>query len=164
MAKKGVPWSPARREAFVRGVGNTVERFWSKVDKTGDCWLWQAGLASTGYGQFNSGSAHRFAYELVKGPIPEGLQIDHLCRNRKCVRPEHLEAVSCRENLLRGETLAALNVAKTRCPQGHGYTPENTYVVRRRNGRVFRVCKVCNREKCLKYQRRKRYESALAAN
>ena len=121
------------------------ERFdekWSPEPNTG-CWLWEAGTNHDGYGQFRSGGervlAHRYAYVRWVGPIPDGLQLDHLCRVPPCVNPEHLEPVTCRENLLRGETAAALNAAKTHCVHGHEFTPESTYVCP--NG--WRQCRVC---------------------
>lgn len=86
------------------------DRFWAKVQKTETCWLWTAAKNGPGYGQFGLGTredglvfAHRFAYELVVGPIPEGLVIDHLCRTPACVRPDHLEPVTMRENMRRGD-------------------------------------------------------------
>jgi hypothetical protein len=109
------------------------ERFWEKVDKNGEngCWEWKAALNSYGYGNFKANkknvSSHRFSYELLKGDIPKGKHLDHLCRNRKCCNPKHLEPVTQRENLLRGETIPASYVLKTHCPQGHEYTEENTY-------------------------------------
>lgn len=124
------------------------DRFWGRVDKTGDCWLWTAYIRHDGYGEFWVGGikrrvlAHRYSYELARGTIPDGLQLDHLCRTRKCVNPAHLEAVTQRENLLRGETIPARNAAKKACPAGHEYTKENTY--RFRN---MRLCKICNRER-----------------
>lgn len=115
--------------AFGEEVG---ERFWAKVQKTDDCWLWTAGQAGAGYGQFSVRGthvyAHRWSYEQAKGAIPEGLVIDHLCRNRLCVRPSHLEAVTQRTNVLRGETLPAQEVALTHCLRGHEFTPENTRI------------------------------------
>lgn len=78
------------------------ERFWSKVDKTGVCWIWKAYRANTGYGQFGMGSkvlsSHRVSYELANGPIPEGMVIDHKCHDRACVNPDHLRAVSYKQN------------------------------------------------------------------
>ena len=90
--------------------------------------------------------AHRLAYELVKGPISDGLQIDHLCRNRACINPDHLEAVTQRENILRGEGVAALNARKTHCPQGHAYDEENTLILTGRQAGARR-CQICARDR-----------------
>lgn len=103
-----------------------LERFSAKVTIDGaGCWLWTAGKTSGGYGKFKVDGrtvlAHRWHYETQRGPIPTGLQIDHLCRVRHRVNPDHLEPVTCRENLLRGATFQAANAAKTHCPQGHPY-------------------------------------------
>jgi len=123
------------------------ERFWPHVEKTKSCWNWKAGLDSHGYGFIKlnkvNAKAYRVAYELVKGPIPEGKQIDHLCRNRKCVNPDHLEPVTRRENILRGEGVSAINARKTHCSRGHEYTEENTYLYK--GQRRFRVCKECDK-------------------
>lgn len=86
-----------------------ADRFWEKVDKTGACWLWTGGLDKDGYGYFNlphnrKVRAHRWAYEAAIGQIPKGLEVDHLCRIHACVNPDHLEAVTGRENRLRGDT------------------------------------------------------------
>lgn len=122
------------------------ERFWSKVDTTGECWLWTSRIERSGYGRFKSSGkyhyAHRVAYGLAVGPIPDGLTIDHLCRVRNCVNPAHLEPVTQRENTLRGEGVAARNARKTHCPQGHEYTLENTCV-----SRGLRHCRTCNRDR-----------------
>src|SRR5688572_16860021 len=87
---------------------NDVDRFRAKVDRTGGCWLWTASRILSGYGQVRfegkNQRAHRVAYALVKGPIPEGLVLDHLCRVKHCVNPDHLEAVTQAENLRRGDT------------------------------------------------------------
>ena len=95
------------------------------VDETTACWQWQGSLFCKGYGyttrRGRDERAHRVTYELVNGPIPDGLVIDHLCRNRGCVNPAHMEVVTSRENTLRGDTLAAKQAARTTCPRGHEY-------------------------------------------
>jgi len=145
---------------------NVVNRFWSKVDKTGDCWEWHAKVASNGYGHFwlegRNRLAHRVAYEMVVGPIAEGLQLDHLCRNPRCVRPDHLEPVTARVNTLRSTNGASQNFRKTHCPAGHPYDEQNTYL-QRRNGRVERVCRACGRAKQRRYYERKILRSAGVA-
>ena len=119
------------------------ERFWPKVNKTETCWLWTAGCGSDGYGRLYVAGrhvlAHRFAYELLVGPIPEGLQIDHLCRVRLCVNPAHMEPVTQQENIRRGES-GRWQLAKTHCPQGHPYDTENTNLYR-----GMRYCRSCGR-------------------
>ena len=145
------------------------DNFWSKFDRTGPdvlglgpCWNWQGAVQKhNGYGRLTTRSytkgqkrsfaAHRLAYELVNGPVPEGLQLDHLCRNRICGNPTHLEPVTMRENLMRGETLAAQLSSQTACKHGHEFTPENTY--RRRDG--SRNCKTCVRAASLRYHHRR---------
>lgn len=129
-------------------VDELLEKFWSKVKvnpKT-DCWEWQKGTASLGYGWFWIGNgkqvyAHRFAYEVNKGKIPNGLELDHLCRNHKCCNPDHLEMVTSKENVLRGKSPSAINLNKVCCPAGHPYSGDNLYV--RPNG--GRSCRECNR-------------------
>ena len=108
------------------------------------CWEW-IGAKVYGYGRLSRGRtpdgsqlAHRVVYELMTGPIPEGLTLDHLCRNRGCVRPDHLEPVSLAENTRRGAA------ARTHCPQGHEFTPENTYC---RPSKVERQCRICLKER-----------------
>ena len=112
-------------------------RFWSKVNKTAECWLWTGALNHYGYGAFhldgNARMAHRLAYAWLVGPIPSGLTLDHLCRNRACVNPAHLEPVTLAENKRRGESPAAVNARKTKCLRGHPLT-------RRSDGRYCRVC------------------------
>lgn len=122
------------------------QRFWEKVDKSGECWLW-TGAASNGYGEFwydgerRKQKAYRVAYEWARGPVPTGLELDHLCEVRECVNPAHLEAVPHRVNTLRGNTVAAKNALKTHCPAGHEYSEENTYQYS--DGR--RQCRICRR-------------------
>ena len=127
-----------------------LERFWSKVDKSGDCWLWTAStFPSGGYGQFNVGSkklgtrrparAHRYAYEALIGPIPDGLQLDHLCREPLCVNPAHLEPVTQKVNILRGVGWAAVNARKSHCDEGHPLSGSN--LARTSGG--GRRCRLC---------------------
>jgi len=118
-----------------------IERFTEKyepVTETG-CWIWTAAL-SDGYGQIEEKGkfkwAHRISYEIHKGNIPAGLQIDHLCRIRCCVNPEHLEAVSPKENVRRG----LKGVLKTHCPKGHPYSGSNLYLIPK-GGRDCRTCR-----------------------
>ena len=116
------------------------------------CWEWQGCLNEKGYGLFfhdNYYRAHRFSYEYYNNAIiPEGLTIDHLCRNRKCVNPKHLEIVTNKENVLRGVGLTAINAKVTHCPYGHPYDSENTYITV--DGR--RNCKQCHRDSDAKWR------------
>lgn len=123
-----------------------------EVDANG-CWLWQGTLTHDGYGMYRGARAHRSLYEYFVGPIPDGLVIDHLCRVRSCVNPEHLEPATVRENTLRGEGRAAINAVKTHCVHGHEFTPENT--MRQKRGRL---CRECHRLK-LRRQRSERGRS-----
>lgn len=122
-----------------------MERFWSKVDASGDCWEWTGCVLQNGYGQFSDEGrrvfAHRFVWELLVGPIPEGLTIDHLCRNKICVNPDHLEPTSMRVNVLRGEGPTARNARKTICKRGHALRGSNLYVP----ASGTRQCRACRR-------------------
>jgi len=122
-----------------------LKRFFSKIEGRHNCWIWKAYRDKDGYGNITINKqpkrAHCISYELFKGEIPQGLQIDHLCRNTSCVNPEHLEVVTLRENLLRGDTYAANNIKKTHCPQGHEYNKANTY--RDKNDGWY--CRLCRR-------------------
>lgn len=156
-----VTLQPHAQEGLVpmRPQHTLQQRFWSKVNKNGPipiyaprlgcCWLWTASTNGWGYGRFKDNTrlvgAHRWAYESVNGPIPEGLQLDHLCRTRLCVRSSHLEAVTCQVNLLRGispagRTIASKNAATTHCPQGHPYDLFNTMWGDTQQGRKCRKC------------------------
>lgn len=131
------------------------ERFWSKVDKAGGaCWTWNGTINRYGYGEFAIGKkhygAHRVAYELSVAPIPAGLEIDHLCRNTRCVNPAHLEPVTPRENQLRSNSVAGINARKTHCIRGHEFSPDNTYISPKSGQRVCRICADVSRRLYLK--------------
>lgn len=109
------------------------------------CWLWLKSVDSGGYANFSIMATtirgHRFAYELFKGPIPHGLQPDHLCRVRCCVNPDHLEAVTSKVNTLRGISPSAVQAKKTHCLQGHPFDKV-------KGRRHERYCSICNKAKC----------------
>lgn len=108
------------------------EKFWSRVEKSDGCWLWTGPLHSggkTGYGWTGKKLAHRQAYEYAVGPIPDGLQLDHLCRVRLCVRPEHLEPVTQKENIRRGDAPSTVAARTGKCQRGHLLSGRNLYVV-----------------------------------
>lgn len=121
-----------------------LERLLSKVNVVDSgCWEWTASIRAGGYGQFSyQGTpcvAHRIAYRLMVGEIPEGLELDHLCRNRKCVNPKHLEVVTRKVNLNRG--LRRTGSHKTHCIRGHELTEETTYAWGKKSG--HRACRKC---------------------
>ena len=118
------------------------ERFWSRVQWTPGCWLWTGDQWGKGYGRMHANGrnlgAHRFAYELLIGPIPEGLVLDHVvCNTALCVNPAHLEPTTSEANSQRG--IRAAVAARTHCKNGHPRTPENTYP-RPKGGRNCRPC------------------------
>ena len=129
-----------------------LERFLDKIEFTESCWLWKAAMLQNGYGTFGVPTVdphrhrtvlvHRYSYELFVGPIPRSLVIDHMCRVRHCVNPDHLRIVTRRINNLQNTVShVALNPDKTHCPVGHLYDEENTYVSKR----GYRQCRACHR-------------------
>lgn len=155
-----------------KSILSVAERLaiYTRVDAVTGCHVWTASVNLDGYGKITVDNktvgAHRVAYELAHGSIPVGLTIDHLCRNRMCVNPTHLEAVSMRENILRGEGISAKNARKTHCKRGHPLSGDNLYVEP-----MGRHCKACARmaEQARKAKRRetpinaKRQEAARKA-
>lgn len=136
-------------------------KLWHHIVVVEDCWEWVGSLDSKGYGVMLIGGrggkkkyAHRLMYELERGPIPHGLELDHLCRNTRCVKPAHLEAVTHRENLMRGFGVGALAARQTQCKHGHpldGRTPKQRY------------CKTCHRLRSRRNRLRDRIARAAAA-
>jgi hypothetical protein len=133
--------------AILIPTASEAARFWAKVDKSGDCWMWIASTDCRGYGQIKWGArvrkAHQVAYEICVGPIPEGTELDHLCRVPACVNPAHLEPVSHRENYARGASRSANALRTNVCINGHEFTPANTRI--RKGG--SRVCIECARKR-----------------
>lgn len=121
----------------------------------GDCWLFTGGLSSHGYATIRLDRhdvlVHRAVYEMLVGKVPEGLVLDHLCRVRHCANPDHLEPVTCRENLMRGATDAARKASWTHCLSGHPFDEVNT--ARRSDG--TRRCRACAREATARYRARR---------
>lgn len=122
---------------------------------SGPCWVWWGGRTSAGYGQITIKGrpipAHRFVYEMLVGPIPRGLVLDHICRNTSCLNPDHLEPVTVGENLRRGFGVMAVNAKKTHCIRGHAFTPDNTLVTSHQ-----RRCITCSRARHAEYRARKK--------
>jgi hypothetical protein len=149
--------SPPRIPLRVRLLGKTF------VDPQGPCpidespcWIWTGSRNRGGYGHIGinrvPARTHRVAYELLRGPIPDGLQLDHLCRNRACLNPAHLEPVTNWENQLRGDTSRAANAAKTHCGRGHEFDLLNTYF----DPLGKRVCRICRRAAGRRYYGKKK--------
>lgn len=140
---------------WVKPKGSSVEeRFWSKVDRSEDCWVWTASVLPNGYGQFDHGLAHRVSLSLIGTQIPDGYHVDHLCRNRRCVNPDHLEPVPASINTRRGygppvavARMKAWSASRTHCRKGHPLTAANTYVTPSEGWRVCRTCKSASRQR-----------------
>lgn len=147
----------------------TEQRLWEKVIKTDTCWLWTGGVQGDGYGTFRERSgadkgvvlAHRFVYEFLVGPIPQGEELHHICENKRCVRPldGHVSPVTRQEHRALDKSYLVgsdFNRKKTHCPRGHAYDEENTHITIRQDGR-HRGCRACGREK-----KREQYRARVA--
>lgn len=117
-----------------------------------DCWDWYGSTDKDGYGvksgtfdgKRTSKRAHRLVYSALRGSVPDDMVIDHLCENRKCVNPEHMEITTNRENVLRsGVSKAGINARRTHCTNGHEFTTENTYYRPKSDGKIWRTCREC---------------------
>lgn len=141
---------------MIAAMRESAPRFWSRVNRRGPvsdyaphlgaCWIWQGGHSGNGYGLWRPRRgvtylAHRFSYETLRGEMSGDLVLDHLCRVRDCVNPDHLDPVTNRENVLRGVGASAINAGKTHCPNGHLYTAETVYASK------CRRCKLCGRNR-----------------
>lgn len=120
------------------------ERFEQRVERTATCWNWTGSMFNHGYGEFWDGKhnrgAHRYGYELWVGPIPDGLQLDHLCKNPRCVNPAHLEPVTAQVNIARSGAISTVNRVKTHCLRGHEYAGDNLAIVASTGERRCRTC------------------------
>lgn len=130
------------------------DRFWDKVSVEGGCLVWTAYCSQRGYGAFRFRgkvvSAHRWCYAYMVGSIQEGMELDHLCRNRRCVAPWHLEQVTPLVNVLRGQSFSAKNARKEACPKGHRLAGDNIYI-----NHGSRVCRICDNEAGRNWYRRR---------
>lgn len=147
----------------LRQAAHLEPRFWAKVDMLGSCWEWQSAKTHDGYGTFGVGQtkavAHRVSYELIAGPVPTGLELDHLCFNRSCVNPSHLEPVAHDENMRRASAGTKLrrdphskvtrrrHVPQSHCKRGHELVGANVRLINTGYGRTGRQCLTCYRNR-----------------
>jgi hypothetical protein len=139
-----------------------ASRFWQRVQKTASCWYWVGAINNVGYGNFGMGprghavtfAAHKLSYLMHKGPVPPGLVLDHLCRQRACVNPAHLRPQTRRQNVLNGLRVSH-NAWKTHCV--HGHSLHEAFLRERhepgKEGQLKRVCRTCSKERCRRWWR-----------
>lgn len=139
-------------------------RLVARVRVIGDCWVWVGAASQWGYPMVRIADkceyVHRVMHEQAHGPVPAGYMVDHLCRNTRCINPDHLEAVTKRENTLRGTSTAAVHAKKTHCDHGHPFDAGNTYIRRDTGGRM---CRTCGRQRALAKYHRLRAQIAVAS-
>lgn len=161
MPKKYISGEDLRRHT------KDILRFFSKIDATKDCWNWTGIKNTRGYAEFKLNNkyvkAYRYSYELLIGDIPQGLTIDHLCRNRACVNPKHLDPVSLRENILRGNNPTAINFRKKVCLRGHVLKGKNIKIKIAENGSKYRLCQPCSRILKKNYREREKVKKHVPA-
>ena len=157
--------------AKISNIDRTTERFNSKIERITEsgCWIWTGCANELGYGMmviknnsiWKTTFVHRFSYQLHKGEIPNGFQIDHLCMVKCCVNPNHLELVTAKENTHRaikfGIGGAVTKANKTHCPKGHQYSGENLYIYP--NG--YRECRICRKENKSSFEQKRKQKEAM---
>ncbi len=158
---KGQPMQFIKGHNGWRPRSTPAARFLNQIIKVNECILWSGKVNNMGYGQFSLDGvfvlAHRYSYEQAKGSIPEGLVLDHLCSNPRCVNPDHLEAITQADNLRRGRGFAGTNFKKTACPNGHTYTDETTLLSKK----GWRECLICRQERERKRVRTRRIDHGM---
>jgi hypothetical protein len=141
-----------------------LDKLRTKIQIGPECWQWTGALSSCGYGRIGNQYAHRIMYSALEGEIPAGMEIDHLCRNRGCVKPSHLEAVAHSTNVRRGiapALAAARGLATTHCPQGHPLSGDNIYWNKKKG---WRSCRICGKTSSRERQRLARLVDYLASS
>ena len=154
---KGLKLSDEYRQRLSEAHRKTAEEvFWSHAIPAPGCWGWDGKPRADGYAVFFADKkayyAHRFSWMFHRGSIDQGLQVDHLCRNRSCTNPKHLRLATIKQNVLAGIGRSAENTRKTHCPKGHPYTGDNLFY----GSKGDRRCRECNRQQCAEYGQRRR--------
>jgi hypothetical protein len=133
------------------------QNLWSKVAKADGCWKWTGSVDRDGYAKYSGRMAHRLVYLMTHGSVPIDTELDHLCKVRACVNPDHLEPVPHAENNSRSESPSAVHARQTRCVHGHEFTSENTY---KNPNTGKRQCRTCSRLTVARYAQKKREANA----